>query len=543
MAQGGGYGFANAGIVRVAGGLGFGQLGGTPVVAIGEADAGTPFGFDDGSHNSYGFATELPSASYVAGELTSHANVDTFLGASGASVFGAGTQGAANPKTASGEQEYLSTTGWVLDGSQLTGDIIIGLLDTQTVGSFDTLKLFVDVVGSQDFHESFSFTSLGAAQPFFTDQALDIGSFTSAPGVPVTVSITVDLFTNSPGSGFGIDYLLGVAPPNAPTVTTVPGPQLVQQGIATPISGISVADADASTAGEIITVVLSDSTGLLTATVAGVTESGTTLTISGTLAQVNADLGTLSLKESAPGSDAIDVATSDGRGGNDDHKIAVSTNSPPVTTVPAFQLTQQGIATRVSGLSVADSDANTAGETITVVLSDTNGLLAATGTGVSPSGPTQLTITGTLAQVNAELGTLTLQEITLAPDTIDVATSDGRGGSDDHKIAVSVNAAPVANNDSYDALHDRTLQIDAAHGVLANDSDVDSDKLTAVPNTAPSFGSLSLNPDGSFTYTPNHHFVGTDSFTYFASDGSSETLATATINVSRTGAGCGHGDL
>ena len=42
---------------------------------------------------------------------------------------------------------------------------------------------------------------------------------------------------------------------------------------------------------------------------------------------------------------------------------------------------------------------------------------------------------------------------------------------------------------------------------------------------------MSLNPDGSFTYTPNHNFLGTDSFTYFASEGSSEALATVTINV------------
>jgi hypothetical protein len=121
--------------------------------------------------------------------------------------------------------------------------------------------------------------------------------------------------------------------PDAPPVTTVPGDQLVQQGMNTPISGISVADADADTAGETITVVLSDATGILAATGTGVSSPGTTLTISGSLTKVNNELGTLTLLESGPGSDTIDVATSDGRGGSDDHKIAVSINSPVVVAV------------------------------------------------------------------------------------------------------------------------------------------------------------------------------------------------------------------
>src|SRR5205823_477757 len=94
------------------------------------------------------------------------------------------------------------------------------------------------------------------------------------------------------------------------------------------------------------------------------------LTIAGTLAQVNADLSTLTEQENGTNSDSIDVATSDGRGGSDDHKIAVTvtvTNAPPVTTVPGSQVVQQGQPTAISGISVADADAVNAGETITVV--------------------------------------------------------------------------------------------------------------------------------------------------------------------------------
>ena len=44
--------------------------------------------------------------------------------------------------------------------------------------------------------------------------------------------------------------------------------------------------------------------------------------------------------------------------------------------------------------------------------------------------------------------------------------------------------------------------------------------VVAVLENGPSNGSLTLNADGSFTYTPSAKFFGTDSFTYFANDGS-----------------------
>ena len=58
-----------------------------------------------------------------------------------------------------------------------------------------------------------------------------------------------------------------------------------------------------------------------------------------------------------------------------------------------------------------------------------------------------------------------------------------------------------------------------APGVLANDTDVDGATLTAVLVTGPAHGTLALNADGSFTYTPAANFNGADSFTYRANDG------------------------
>ncbi|MCD6473786.1 MAG: tandem-95 repeat protein, partial [Thermoplasmata archaeon] len=94
-----------------------------------------------------------------------------------------------------------------------------------------------------------------------------------------------------------------------------------------------------------------------------------------------------------------------------------------------------------------------------------------------------------------------------------------------------LNDAPVANDDNYTTDEDTTLVIDAP-GVLANDNDVDGDALTAVLTSNPSHGSLTFNSDGSFVYTPNANYYGTDSFTYKAYDGTNySNIATVTITI------------
>lgn len=82
----------------------------------------------------------------------------------------------------------------------------------------------------------------------------------------------------------------------------------------------------------------------------------------------------------------------------------------------------------------------------------------------------------------------------------------------------------------------RRWQTPATSGLLANDTDPEGDPLTAALVDGASHGSLTLNPDGSFSYQPNEDFVGQDSFSYTANDGSADSgLATATIAV---GPGC-----
>jgi hypothetical protein len=95
-----------------------------------------------------------------------------------------------------------------------------------------------------------------------------------------------------------------------------------------------------------------------------------------------------------------------------------------------------------------------------------------------------------------------------------------------------VNVAPIAGNNSY-TVSNATLTV-SAPGVLGNDTDSDlpANTLTALVVSTTSNGTLNLNSNGSFTYTPNIGFSGVDTFTYRANDGlTSSAVATVTLTV------------
>jgi Bacterial Ig domain/3-keto-disaccharide hydrolase len=101
------------------------------------------------------------------------------------------------------------------------------------------------------------------------------------------------------------------------------------------------------------------------------------------------------------------------------------------------------------------------------------------------------------------------------------------------EVSYPLTGGPVAQDDSYSMFVDTTLNV-AVPGLLSNDSG-GAGPLTAALVTQPSHGSVSLNPNGSFSYTPTGGFIGQDEFAYLASDGQAESgVATVTINVQPT---------
>jgi VCBS repeat-containing protein len=129
-------------------------------------------------------------------------------------------------------------------------------------------------------------------------------------------------------------------------------------------------------------------------------------------------------------------------------------------------------------------------------------------------------ISGTLAS-NASAGGLA------GVYTVMVTASDGNGGSASQTFALTVsNPGPTAVNDSAATAEDTA----ASGNVLANDSD--DDALTASLTTGPLNGTVTLAANGSYTYTPNANYNGSDSFAYRVTDAQGAfSLATVSITV------------
>jgi VCBS repeat-containing protein len=122
-------------------------------------------------------------------------------------------------------------------------------------------------------------------------------------------------------------------------------------------------------------------------------------------------------------------------------------------------------------------------------------------------------------------------------DSFTYAANDGTSDSDVATVSITVtseNDVPIANPDSYTVAEGGTLNI-AAAGVLINDTDADLDPLTVGDprsNSPTTNGTLTLNVDGSFTYTHDGSETTSDSFTYVANDGTSDSdVATVSITV------------
>ncbi|MDI6844046.1 MAG: Ig-like domain-containing protein [Anaerosomatales bacterium] len=217
------------------------------------------------------------------------------------------------------------------------------------------------------------------------------------------------------------------------------------------------------------------------------------------------------------GQDSFTYAASDG---------SLSATATVTITVDPVNDAPQAAA---DAYSTAEDEALTVGAAQGVLANDTDpdgDSLAATLT----AGPSH----GTL-ELSADGGfTYTPDPDWHGQDSFTYAASDGSlSATATVTITVApVNDAPQAAADAYMVSYNVTTTIDAAEGVLANDSDPDGDSLAATLTAGPSHGTIELAPDGGFAYTPDSGYSGEDSFTYEASDGSLAATATVTITVS-----------
>jgi len=194
----------------------------------------------------------------------------------------------------------------------------------------------------------------------------------------------------------------------------------------------------------------------------------------------------------------------------------VVTNNPPTANDDAYSTNEDVTLAVLAADGVLDNDTDVDSDPLTASLVTT-------------------TSNGTLS-LNADGSfTYTPNAGFEGSDSFTYTANDGEDDSNAATVTITVNHvnhAPVANEDSYTTDEDIPLTVPAS-GVLGNDSDPDLDAITAVVGTGPSNGTLVLDPDGGFTYTPSANFNGTDSFTYAAYDGGlNSNVVTVTINAS-----------
>ena len=145
------------------------------------------------------------------------------------------------------------------------------------------------------------------------------------------------------------------------------------------------------------------------ATVSAGANSSSTLTLSGTQAQINAALATLSYQGTSNfnGADSLVVLSTDANGATDSDSVAITVtavNDAPVNTVPGAQTVNEDTALSISGVSVNDVDGNLSTTKLTV----TNGAVTVSLAGgatisAGANSSSTLTLSGTQAQINAAL--------------------------------------------------------------------------------------------------------------------------------------------
>jgi VCBS repeat-containing protein len=188
---------------------------------------------------------------------------------------------------------------------------------------------------------------------------------------------------------------------------------------------------------------------------------------------------------------------------------------------------QKLVVNAANGLLANDSDANGNPMTVKLVQGPSSGTLQLNADGSFTYTPALFNSTKAVTfQYQTSDG---YSQSVVATATIDIVSS--------FSPAPQIDKSIIVQNDTYAAVRGQALSVDAAHGVLANDSDREGEALSASLVSGSANGTVSFASDGSFNFTPLATFTGTTSFTYRVTDGNGvSTNGTATITVAAAAA-------
>ncbi len=388
------------------------------------------------------------------------------------------------------------------------------------------------------------FTATGA---IFAGGTLTISSLAGSVALHVDGGFAADAF-NITLDAFG-DSIVTLDDAPGITIATPAAAEAVAGG-ASALAGIVITDGAAATA---LVVVQSLHGALDLGSEAGTAVSGrgtTQLVLSGAIADLNAALATLTLAEANAGAeDRLSITVTDSLGETAGAVVSVAVDQPPRILAPTSAATSVGVAAPLPGISISDGDAVAAGETITVLVTATGGVLAATQSGsgtVIGGGTGTLTVTGSLAEVNAELASLTYAANDGTPGTVSVSVDDGRGGVAETAIATGPVEAPVllmpAGATASAATHTPINGIYVMQGQSLGDSTPITLTLagtTSILDVASNAAAVSGSGTSSLTITGTAHQINqvlsTLSFTGGSPGSTASVLDTITVTATEYG--------
>ncbi len=210
------------------------------------------------------------------------------------------------------------------------------------------------------------------------------------------------------------------------------------------------------------------------------------------------------------GTDSFTYTVTDADSGESSTQT-VSLTVNPVTDLSAADDVVSGDEDTTISASVASNDNTTSGGVLTYAVDTgvTNGSLVFNSDGsydYTPNANFNGTDSFTYTVTDAASGETSTQTVTLTINSVNDLTAADDVASEDEDTTISST-------------------------VVANDSTTSGGVLTYAVETGVSNGSLVFNSDGSYDYTPNANFVGTDSFTYTVTDADSGESSTQTVSL------------
>ena len=302
------------------------------------------------------------------------------------------------------------------------------------------------------------------------------GSFTFVPTANFNGTVTINFTVEDPSGATSS----GVLTINVTAVNDVP----------TAVNGTGTGAEDAAITGSLAPLVNDVDGDTLTYSLDSQASNGTV--------SINSATGAYTYTPNANfnGNDSFTFAVSDGNGGVVTATVNLTVtpvNDAPVASALTVNATEDQV---LNGTLPAATDVD--GDTVTYALNTgaANGTVTVNGNGSFIYVP------------NANFN---------GTDAFTYTVSDGNGGSSTYTVTVNVanvNDVPVGANGAATTAEDVVL-----NGNLPAATDLDGDTLTYALATGPANGTVVVNANGSYTYTPAANFNGNDSFTFTVSDG------------------------